>query len=123
MSLQQDLGPFDLDLVADRGGLMNPMAAHWCCAESSGFCNDIRGWKCWAHPQRDLVLLFLQHVNKLIQTTPPGSIKVAILIPVDSGAPWFKTRVLEGHPKKNVCCQNGTGASSGQQEVICCEPC
>ena len=86
--LQSDLGSFDIDLFADVQG-HSSLCPRWCHASSSAFECPLDGFQSWAHPPRALVGLFLAHVRAY-----PSPVRVAVLVPCDAGAPWFRPAVL-----------------------------
>ena len=87
-----DIGTFDINLLVDQSGHVS-LAADWCCPESTAFEEDLVGKRCWAFPPRKLLCGFIQHINSLMKIK---KVEVALLVPVDSGAPWYKKRVLSG---------------------------
>ena len=96
--IEADLGHFDLDLFADREGRV-ALAKQWCCPESSAFMAEIHGIKCWAHPPRALITNFLAFVA---DAREKGAVNVALLIPCDAGAPWFRPEALSQWKRRQV---------------------
>ena len=87
-SLERDFGRFDMDLFSDREGLLS-LAERWRYPELSAFETDLSLGRFWAHPPKAIVGRFLDHVvseASRIGTT----LHVAVLVPCDSGAPWFR---------------------------------
>jgi hypothetical protein len=90
--INAELGPFDVDLFADRKGI-TALAPVWFCPEDTAFAVQLQGEICWAHPPRVLIQRFLDHVMAQ-KKVASQQIKVAVLVPCDSGAPWFKKKYL-----------------------------
>ena len=89
--LRADLGHFSLDLFADRSGA-SALVEAWCYPEMSAFERSLLGELVWAHPPRALIPRVLEHVRA--QQRLHGAIFVALLVPCDSGAPWFRPHLL-----------------------------
>jgi hypothetical protein len=91
-TLARDVGPFAVDLFADQPGLLS-LCAGWCCPEATVLEHQFNGQRCWAHPPRKLIVPFIQFINAL---KAQSVVQVAVLIPVDAGAPWYNKRLLTG---------------------------
>ena len=81
---------FSLDLFSDRAGL-NALAPSWRSPELSAFETVLVG-VVWAHPPRSLLLAVLKFLNKALLAN--RSLKVVLLAPEDSSAPWFRQDLL-----------------------------
>ena len=83
---------FTLDLFADRAGI-NALAPSWRCPQLSAFEAVLDG-VVWAHPPRDLLLAVLRFLNATLRSN--AALKVVLLAPEDSRAPWFRSVLRRG---------------------------
>jgi hypothetical protein len=96
-AIQRDLGKFDLDLFADREGL-GALAPRWRYAQRSACEADLKGQLVWAHPPRELIPGFIKWVSE--EQKRVGPLRVALLAPCDSGAPWFRASSLRAWTRR-----------------------
>ena len=97
LNLEKQLGSFDLDLFADREGHL-AQAARWCHPGQSAFEASLEGLQVWAHPPRALIGEFFKRFIALRQSQP--ALRIAVLVPCDSGAPWFRESKLRSWKRK-----------------------
>ena len=91
-TLVRDLGAFDVDLFADSCGTLS-LAPKWHHPANSAFEADLSFGQFWAHPPKSIVGRFIDHVAS--ETKRLGhSVRIAVLVPCDSGAPWFRNSKL-----------------------------
>ena len=92
-SLERDLGAFDVDLFADAAGILS-LASKWYHPAVSAFEVNLSEGQFWAHLPKAIVGRFLDHVSSE-SSRLRQPLRVAILIPCDSGAPWFRPSKLQ----------------------------
>jgi hypothetical protein len=97
--VEADLGTFDLDLFADREGLL-ALAPQWRHPGHSAFEADLRDLQVWAHPPRALLAEFFAWASKLRSSN--SSLRIAVLVPCDTGAPWFRPARLRTWTKRQT---------------------
>ena len=86
-------GPFDVDLFCDRLGATR-QASEWFSPERSAFeAHHLRG-RIWAHPPRSLLAQTFAFLHKALATASAGKLSVALIVPEDPGAPWYRTATL-----------------------------
>ena len=84
---------FTLDLFADRAGLY-ALAPAWRSRELTAFEAQLCGEVVWAHPPRTLVRSVLEHFREARKSF--ADLQVALLLPEDTRAPWFRPQLLCG---------------------------
>ena len=74
------------------------LAPRWRYAQRSAFEADLKGQLVWAHPPRELIPGFIKWVSE--EQKRVGPLRVALLAPCDSGAPWFRASSLRAWTRR-----------------------
>ena len=83
---------FTIDLFSDREG-HNALAATWRCPKLTAFEAELNNQTAWAHPPRELIRSTFEFLNQVLAADK--AVRVAILVPEDVSAPWFRPSLLK----------------------------
>ena len=83
---------FTIDAFADISGRCS-LAPAWRSPPVSAFELDFSGHTVWSHPPPLLAFAWIKKVLSVTKTNP--DVRVAILVPSKSSAPWFKRTYLD----------------------------
>ena len=82
---------FTVDVFCDRRG-WTALAPRWRCPEVTGFECPLAGERAWIHPPREILKQVLAWLLKHLEADP--GLRAAVLLPEDTGAPWFRPQTL-----------------------------
>ena len=82
---------FSIDVFCDRRG-WTALAPRWRCPEVTGFECSLAGECAWVHPPREILPQVLAWLCQNLRENP--ALQVAIFVPEDTGAPWFRQHYL-----------------------------
>ena len=82
---------FSIDVFCDRRG-WTALTPRWRCPEVTGFECSLAGECAWVHPPREILPQVLAWLCQNLRENP--ALQVAIFVPEDTGAPWFRQHYL-----------------------------